>query len=171
MADPIGHRRWAIAEGYIPGRSTGPEPEMASHDTLCALNASDRDAHLTVTLYFADREPAGPYRLTVPARRTLHARVNELTDPEPVPRDTNYASVVESDVPVGHPVHPARLPPGRQRPAIDRRIRHRRLTATPHPGRPVMAQTAADILIETLTEWGVDTIFSLPGDGTWSWRA
>src|SRR5688572_22360873 len=28
-----------------------------------------------------------------------------------------------------------------------------------------MAQTAADILIEVLPEWGVDTIFGLPGDG------
>src|ERR671922_2153132 len=28
-----------------------------------------------------------------------------------------------------------------------------------------MAQTAADILIEVLQDWGVDTIFGLPGDG------
>jgi pyruvate dehydrogenase (quinone) len=28
-----------------------------------------------------------------------------------------------------------------------------------------MAKTAADMLIETLTNWGVDTIFGLPGDG------
>jgi pyruvate dehydrogenase (quinone) len=28
-----------------------------------------------------------------------------------------------------------------------------------------MAKTAADILVETLMEWGVDTIFGIPGDG------
>src|SRR4051812_23133395 len=28
-----------------------------------------------------------------------------------------------------------------------------------------MAKTAADILVERLIEWGVDTIFGLPGDG------
>lgn len=28
-----------------------------------------------------------------------------------------------------------------------------------------MANTAADILVETLIEWGIDTIFGLPGDG------
>jgi pyruvate dehydrogenase (quinone) len=28
-----------------------------------------------------------------------------------------------------------------------------------------MARTAADVLIETLIEWGVDTVFGLPGDG------
>src|SRR5689334_4418435 len=28
-----------------------------------------------------------------------------------------------------------------------------------------MARTAADILVETLEDWGVDTVFGLPGDG------
>jgi pyruvate dehydrogenase (quinone) len=28
-----------------------------------------------------------------------------------------------------------------------------------------MAKTAADILVETMLEWGVDTIFGIPGDG------
>jgi len=28
-----------------------------------------------------------------------------------------------------------------------------------------MAQTAADIIVQTLTNWGVDTIFGIPGDG------
>src|SRR5207249_9495600 len=31
--------------------------------------------------------------------------------------------------------------------------------------RHAMAQTASDILIDILQEWGVDTIFGLPGDG------
>ena len=100
MSGVIGHNRWAIAEGYIPGQSTGPEPAMTSHETACLLNASDRDANVTITIYFSDREPVGPYRLKVPARRTRHVRFNELTDPEPVPRDTDYASVIEADVPI-----------------------------------------------------------------------
>jgi hypothetical protein len=98
--EEIGKRRWAIAEGYIPSRSTGPEPAMTSHETACMLNAADRPAQVKITLYFADREPAGPYRVTVAARRTLHLRFNELSDPEPVPRDSDYASVFESDVPI-----------------------------------------------------------------------
>lgn len=96
----IGRTRWAIAEGYIPSASTGPEPAMTSHETACILNAGDREAHVTITVYFADREPAGPYRVTVPPRRTLHLRFNDLTEPEPVPRDTDYASVLEADVPI-----------------------------------------------------------------------
>lgn len=50
--------------------------------------------------YFRDREPAGPYRITVPACRTLHLRFNDLEDPEVLPRDTPYASVIEADVPI-----------------------------------------------------------------------
>jgi hypothetical protein len=98
--DPIGRKRWAIAEGYIPGWSNGPEPEFTSHETACLLNASDHEAHVDITLYFADRDPVGPYRLTLPPRRTIHQRFNDLSDPEPVPRGTTYASVIESDVPI-----------------------------------------------------------------------
>ncbi len=100
MSLPIGRRRWAIAEGYIPGWSNGPEPQFTSHETACLLNTSDEEASVEITVYFSDREPVGPYRLTVPARRTLHVRFNELEDPEPIPTDTDYASVIESDVPI-----------------------------------------------------------------------
>src|SRR5256886_1273416 len=31
--------------------------------------------------------------------------------------------------------------------------------------RNAMAKTAADVLVETLLDWGVDTVFGLPGDG------
>lgn len=98
--EPIGRTRWAIAEGYIPGWSNGPEPQFTSHETACLLNASDRDASVAITVFFSDRDPAGPYRLTVPARRTRHVRFNTLDDPEPVPADTDYASVIESDTPI-----------------------------------------------------------------------
>jgi len=100
MSRSIGRRRWAIAEGYIPAWSTGPEPEFTSHETACLLNAGDREAHVEITIFFANREPAGPYRVTVPPRRTLHLRFDELKTPEPIPRGTDFASVIESDVPI-----------------------------------------------------------------------
>ncbi|MCP3137148.1 sensory rhodopsin transducer [Pyxidicoccus xibeiensis] len=98
--DSIGRHRWAIAEGYIPSESTGPAPAMTSHETACLLNTGNRDAQVKLTVFFKDREPAGPYRITVGARRTLHLRFNDLKDPEPIPRDTDYASVFISDVPI-----------------------------------------------------------------------
>ncbi len=95
----LGHLRWAIAEGYIPAESTGPEPEMLSHETACILNAGNRDAHVKISIYFSDREPLGPYVINVPARRTKHLRFNDLRNPE-LPRGTDYSSVIESDVPI-----------------------------------------------------------------------
>ena len=100
MKIPIGHKRWAIAEGYIPQTSHGPEPQMISHETACLLNASNDDAHVEITIYFTDRDPVGPYRVTVPAQRTNHVRFNDLKEPAPIPRGTDYASVIESDVPI-----------------------------------------------------------------------
>ena len=73
---------------------------MASHDAVCILNASSREAHLEITVYFSHRAPAGPYLINVPAQRTKHVRFNSFTDPEPIPVGTEYASVIRSDVPI-----------------------------------------------------------------------
>jgi hypothetical protein len=100
MSRPIGSTSWAIAEGYIPGWSHGPEPEFTSHETVCLLNTCDQEAHVTITIYFSDQEPVGPYAVTVPARRCRHVRFNDLTDPAPIPKATDYASVIRSDVPI-----------------------------------------------------------------------
>jgi hypothetical protein len=98
--ESIGRKRWAIPEGYIPSQSSFSDRALISHETACILNAGDADAHVRITIFFADREPVGPYRVTVAARRTLHLRFNDLSDPQQVPRDTDYASVFESDVPI-----------------------------------------------------------------------
>ena len=79
----IGRKIWAIAEGYIPSGGISGDRKLTPHETACILNAGDEDAQITITLYFTDREPVGPYRVRVPARRTLHLQFNDLRDPEP----------------------------------------------------------------------------------------
>lgn len=96
----IGKTVWAIAEGYIPAESTGPEPQMESHETVCILNTGNEDAQVEIMIYFTDKEPVGPYCETVPARRTRHIRFNELKDPAPVPKGTDFASTIRSSVPI-----------------------------------------------------------------------
>ncbi|MGB0086468.1 MAG: sensory rhodopsin transducer [Rhodomicrobiaceae bacterium] len=96
----IGAKIWAIPEGYIPAESVSSDRPLVSHETACILNAGERDAELAIIIYFADREPAGPYRVTVKAKRTLHLRFNDLYDPAPIPRATDYASVITSSEPV-----------------------------------------------------------------------
>lgn len=100
MSPPIGKRRWAIAEGYIPTGSTGAKPELLSHETICILNASAEPANINIMVYFADRKPVGPYSFQIPPKRTRHLRFNEFSDPEPIPTGTDYASAIDSDVPI-----------------------------------------------------------------------
>ncbi len=97
----IGKTTWAIAEGYIPAAGEHEEDRaLRSHETACILNTGDQTANLEIWIYFTDRDPVGPYRLSVAGRRTLHMRFDELSDPQSVPRETDFASVIESDLPV-----------------------------------------------------------------------
>ncbi len=101
MSEAIGRTCWAIPEGFIPSESLpGAGRPLLSREAACILDAGEADAHVEIMLYFVDRAPVGPYRLTVASERTLHLRFNALSDPGPVPRDTDYASVLRSDVPV-----------------------------------------------------------------------
>ncbi len=100
MIKEIGKRMWAIPEGYIPDWSNGPKPEMVSHEAACILNASGEEAHIEITIFFEDKNPIGPYKITIPSKRTKHIRFNNLKEPEPIPKNTNYSTVISSDVPV-----------------------------------------------------------------------
>lgn len=98
--DHLGANAWAIAEGYIPAEGNETNPTLKSHETACILNANNEDANVKITIYFSDREPVGPYEIVIPARRTKHIRFNELTNPMPLPREKDYSSVIESDLPI-----------------------------------------------------------------------
>jgi hypothetical protein len=96
-----GSRRWAIPEGYIPSGSVdSADRALVSHEAACLLNLTDEHADITILVFFEDREPAGPYAFTLGARRTLHLRFNDFIEPERIPRDTPYASLIESSVPI-----------------------------------------------------------------------
>src|SRR5690606_20897447 len=94
---PIGHECWAAAKGYNPEGSTDPSPEMLSHETVCVLNTGLTDVDIAITVYFSDREPAGPYRETVPAPspRLMHRGA-------PAPRLPPVGAIGPSHPPPGH---------------------------------------------------------------------
>jgi hypothetical protein len=95
-----GHRSWAIPGGHIPPKSEGEEPRLTSRDELCILNMTRRTCRLEVTVYYSDRGPVGPYRFEVGPERARHVRFNDLIDPEAIPLGTNFAALVESNVPI-----------------------------------------------------------------------
>jgi hypothetical protein len=99
MKNPMGKKRWAIAEGYIPGWSNGPEYTLTSHEAVCFLNMGDEDAEIEIKIFFKDKPAIGPYQLKVGAERTLHFRFNDL-DPVNLPKGTDFSSYIESSVPI-----------------------------------------------------------------------
>jgi hypothetical protein len=91
----VGRRRWAITGETGPDGSPTDEREV-----MTILNTCDRTASVSLVVYFAHRDPAGPYRLSVGAHRLAHVRLNELHEPERLPAGVRYSAVVESDCPV-----------------------------------------------------------------------
>ena len=57
MSEPIGRKRWAMAEATSPPGPTAPSPQFTSHETACILNASEEEAHGEITIYSSHREP------------------------------------------------------------------------------------------------------------------
>lgn len=100
---PMGKKTWLVADCYWP-EVTPEQRQQAyqSHEAICALNTGESDAHLTITLYFEDREPFCGFTAVCPARRTHHVRMDKIraASGETVTPSTPYAVVVQSDVPV-----------------------------------------------------------------------
>ncbi len=90
-----GKKEWMIPDGFISSHSTN----QVSHDAVCVLNTSDRDAVIRLSLYFENDEPMTDFEAVCPARRTHHIRMDRIVSKSgrSVPRDTPYAILVQSD--------------------------------------------------------------------------
>lgn len=88
-----------IPDCYLPSSANGI---YVSHEAVCVLNLNDADALVNMTLYFEDREKMSGFSAVIPAERTIHIRLDKITncDGMPIPRDTPYAMVIESDLDV-----------------------------------------------------------------------
>lgn len=93
-----GKKTWLIPDGYYDGSSN----KQVSHDAVCVLNTTGKDAVVTMTLFFEDRDEMGGFIAKCGARRTHHIRMDKIKsiDGKTVPINTPYAILVESDVPV-----------------------------------------------------------------------
>jgi len=98
MQPPIGRKRWAIAEGYIPSWSQSPASVTTTHKTVCILNTTERYAHVELTGFYTNRAPGRLSHSIVPACRTKQVWLNDLAGPEPIPPAVDSASVIASDV-------------------------------------------------------------------------
>ncbi len=64
------------------------------------LTPMKQEAEVNLSVYYTNREPAGPYKLIIKARSVRNLRFNDLVDPVLVPLDTDYAVLVQSNIPV-----------------------------------------------------------------------
>jgi len=99
MAIGYGSKLWFIPDGYYPEKSAG---DLQSHEAVCVLNPGRREANITLTLYFEDREKMGGFKALCGAERTHHIRLDRIQDEKGngVPRGVAYALMVQSDVEV-----------------------------------------------------------------------
>lgn len=90
---------WLIPDAYLPAAGDGPPH---GHEAVCVLNTGNREAHLTLDLYFEDRPPVLGIAVTVGPERSRHLRMDdaEALGGTQVPRETAYAIRLTADVPV-----------------------------------------------------------------------
>lgn len=88
--------RWLIPDAFWHSLGNGCFP---SHEAVCVLNTSDKDALIRFTLFFEDQDELGGFTCNCPARRTRHIRMDKLVSDygKTVPVDTPYSILVESD--------------------------------------------------------------------------
>lgn len=99
MSKAYGKKVWLIPDGFLHSVSLN---DQVSHEAVCVLNTSDKDAVISLTLYFEDREPMTGFKAECNAGRTHHIRLDRIVSEkgEKIPRDTPYALLVESTEPV-----------------------------------------------------------------------
>ena len=94
-----GKKTWLIPDTFFNSvsKNTG-----VSHEAICVINTSDVDAEIRLTLFFEDRDARCDFSSQCPAMRTHHIRMDKLRNAngEPIPRDTPYAVLVESNTPI-----------------------------------------------------------------------
>ena len=99
MSMNYGKKVWMIPDNYLHSVSLN---DQISHEAVCVLNTSDSDAHISLTLYFEDRDAMTGFNAVCKAGRTNHIRLDKIVSEkgEKIPRDTPYAILVESSAPI-----------------------------------------------------------------------
>jgi len=95
--ETVGSKVWFIPDGYYSSISNGKL--FKSHEAICVLNAGKKDANISITLYFEDRDCMTGFKAVCKAERTNHIRMDNIKNEkgESVPMDVPYAMMVESD--------------------------------------------------------------------------
>ncbi len=93
-----GKKVWIFPDAELPPEGVNSIP---GHESVIITNVSDRDAEITVTLIYTDKEPVR-FNVTVSAMRVRCLRSNNAEDfcGHTAAEGEQYAIMLESNVPV-----------------------------------------------------------------------
>jgi hypothetical protein len=91
--------KYYIPDAYWHSKSNGLFP---SHESVCVLNVAAEPAHISMTLYFEDREKMEGFSQIILPERTMHIRMDKQKSSkgQSVPMDVPYAIELISDLPL-----------------------------------------------------------------------
>ena len=98
MMKEYGKRVWIFPDAELPPEGVNVIP---GHESIIITNVTDKDAQITLTLLYEDREPVS-FPVTVGARRVRCLRTNSASDfgTHAAVIGEQYAIMLESDCPV-----------------------------------------------------------------------
>ena len=94
-----GQKVWIFPDAELPPVG---ENEIPGHESIIITNTGKEDAHIQITLFYADKPPVKDICVTVGAERVRCLRTNEEKDfgKYTANFEEQYAIMLESDVPV-----------------------------------------------------------------------
>lgn len=94
-----GNKVWIFPDAELPPAGVNTIP---GHESIIVLNTGQRDAHISITLFYTDKEPVSGIQVTVEAQRVRCLRTNESRDfgENMAAEGEQYAIMLECDVPV-----------------------------------------------------------------------
>ena len=92
---------WLIPDAYL-ATPADDDPINKNHESICVLNTTVDDANLIFDFYFEDRAAVEGIKVTVPAKRCPHIRLDkpEQIAGYQIPFDVPYGVRIRSDVPI-----------------------------------------------------------------------
>jgi len=95
-----GKRKWYIVDGYRPPVQPDPQVVYEGHESIMILNVNNQDAHLTIGIYFEDRDPIEDIQMTVPAKRirAFKSSDSHLLNGCEIKVGEQYSLAIKSDI-------------------------------------------------------------------------
>jgi hypothetical protein len=64
-----GKTKWYIVDGYRPSPKPDESCQYEGHESIMILNTNEKDAHVSISIYFEDKDPVENIPMLIPAKR------------------------------------------------------------------------------------------------------